>query len=114
VTIAACPSCQKDIPGEDTVVYRYCKYCGKPYPWTEQAVRAAKELIHEQGLGVAEEALVFTSIDDLIQMTPAAPVAGERVSHFVKKAGPQVGESLREILVDVLSESVKKIIWPAP
>jgi len=113
-TIVACPTCGKSIPGQDTVVHAYCQYCGAAYPWTEKAARAAKELVHQQGLAEAEEVLVVESIDDLLQMTPASPAAAERVRQFVKKAGPQVGESLRAILVDVVSESVKKIIWPAP
>lgn len=113
-TITQCPSCQKDIPGEDTVVYPYCKYCGKPYPWAEKRIQAAKQLVHEQGLTEVEEAEVTDSIDALVQRSPAAPLAEQRLQRFIKKAAPQVADTLKAILVDVLSESIKKTIWGSP
>jgi hypothetical protein len=113
-TITECPSCQKDIPGEDTVVYPYCKYCGKPYPWAEKRIQAAKQLIREQGLAEEEEAEVTESIDALVQRSADAPLAEQRLKGFMRKVAPQVADSLKAILVDVLSESIKKTIWGTP
>jgi hypothetical protein len=113
-TITECPSCQKDIPGEDTVVYPYCKYCGKPYPWAEKRIQAAKQLIREQGLAEEEEVEVTESIDALVQRSADAPLAEQRLKGFMRKVAPQVADSLKAILVDVLSESIKKTIWGTP
>jgi len=59
-----------------------------------------------------EKKLLETSIDDLVRHTPAATVAAVRFKSMVGKAGKTVADGFRDILVDVLSEAVKKTLWP--
>ncbi len=120
-TITACPRCQADIPGtlhmvnafvggtED--VPRFCHKCGAPYPWSEASLQAAKELAELSALGDDDRRLLGESVDDLVRDTPRTPVATERFKRLMKKAGPQVADSFRSVLVDVVSETVRKAIW---
>jgi len=36
-TITNCPSCRKEISGDDFRVDAYCPHCGSPYPWTDKS-----------------------------------------------------------------------------
>jgi hypothetical protein len=59
-----------------------------------------------------DKKLLEASIDDLVRDTPAATVAAVRFKGLVAKGGKAVVDAFRDILVDVLSEAVKKSIWP--
>lgn len=119
-TITACPKCGNGIRGHyhmDGVVDltgpepppRHCHACGNPYPWTEAAIRAWRELVDEsEGLPDEEKERLKGSIDDLIADTPGSNVAMTRVKKWIAKAGKEVGPAVRQIVVDVGTEAVKK------
>ncbi len=119
-TITACPACEKAIRGryhqqnvidltEDDPAPLHCIGCGKPYPWTEHRLAAAKELVQEmEGLTEEERELLARSLDDLVRDTPQTPVAATRVKQLVTKAGGAALQALRDILVDIASETAKK------
>jgi hypothetical protein len=121
-TITQCPKCTHAIqgyyhnPGVAVLARReppaFCHNCGAPYPWTEQRLAAAKQLIEESGKLTQEENAQFEeSLQDLVRQTPKTPLAVSRFNKFMAKAGNAVATGTRDILVDVLSEAVKKQIW---
>jgi len=90
----------------------FCPDCGKPYPWTEAKLKAAQELSDElDNLSPAEHDLLKKSLDDIIRDTPQTPVAATQFKRLVAKAGKVAADGFRDILVDVLSEAAKKIIF---
>ncbi len=122
-TITACPDCEfriagyLNMPGHVSLLaYRrpaYCENCGKPYPWTDAHLRAARQLAYESTeLGTDDKDLLADSLDDLVRDTPRTPVAIQRVKRVLGKVAPGVAEGFRSILVDVVSEAVRKSIWP--
>lgn len=91
----------------------FCTECGKAYPWTEAALKAAQELSDElENLSPEERDLLKKSIDDIVRETPQATVAVSRFKRLVAKAGPAAADIYREILLPLLSEAIKKSIWP--
>ncbi|RAN86891.1 hypothetical protein B5P41_26760 [Bacillus sp. SRB_28] len=123
-TIMFCQNCNANIRGDYHVpgvgslglTYTppgYCYSCGKPYPWTASALEAAKELAKEvEGLTPAEQELLSQSIDEIVKNGPKTVVATTRFKKLATKFGSGIGNAFREILVDVVSESVKKSLWP--
>jgi len=92
----------------------FCPDCGKLYPWTVAKLKAAQDLSDElDNLSPEEREMLKKSLDDIVRDTPQAIVAAPRFKRLVAKAGPVVADSFRKILVDVLSEAAKKIIWPS-
>jgi len=122
-TITACPSCQAEIRGlhRDTSYAtgghgtpappHFCYGCGKPYPWTESKLRAARDLADlSESLSDEEKAALKGSLDDIVSDTPRTTVAATRVKALLLKAGSAIGEGIRSILVDVASETAKKTL----
>lgn len=122
-TIMECPSCHKPIQGSyesSTVVMigfayeapAYCCHCGAPFPWTEESIRSAVELLAEElQLGKEEVTQLEQSVRDVTSDTPRTPLGTARLKRSLAKAGKETAGAVRDVLVDVVSESVKKAIW---
>lgn len=122
-TITTCQECNTSIDGtllmpNGTCIYletppNYCAHCGKPYPWTKTALEAAKELAQEiDGLSPEEREILSKSIDEIVKGGPKTVVATTRFKKIATKFGAGIGTAFRDILVDVASESAKKMLWP--
>jgi hypothetical protein len=120
-TITSCPHCQASIRGryiesmsaEELTPPAFCQNCGSAFPWTERAMQSAIELATESGDLNPEEQQQFTeSIHEIARDTPKGQVAGSRVARLLKKMGKTTADAVRDILVDIASETAKKMIWP--
>ncbi len=121
-TITACQNCHNDIPGAfrigsrtygklDTIP-RYCEHCGAPYPWTLATQEAAIEIIAlSDALTKEEKDDLQKALPELVRETPKTRVAVLKFNKYIEKAGIGLGNALRDILIDVVSEGVKKSIW---
>ena len=123
-TITKCQICNAPIKGSynqegrlllpDYELPSFCPDCGKPYPWTEAKLKAAKELFDElDNLSPEERELLKNSLDDIVQDTPQTTVAATRFKKLIAKVGKPAAGALRDILVDIASEAAKKVIWPS-
>ncbi|MED4977208.1 DUF2321 domain-containing protein [Weizmannia sp. FSL K6-0777] len=124
-TISKCSKCGTRIKGDessddDSVVFyismshspKFCPECGNPFPWTKKEIEAAKEyadLIDK--LNDEEKEQLKGSIDDMIQEGPRTKLGVAKFKKFITKAGADTAQAFKDILVDVLSESVKKSLW---
>jgi hypothetical protein len=123
-TISACPSCNTRIKGDyyvpgvfgfETPTPAFCDECGKPYPWTSEAIHAAEDCAAEMDeLDQSEKDLLKDSIPQIVSDTPATPLAAKRIKRLLAKAGVEGAKALKDVLVNVVSETVKKVIWPTP
>ena len=117
-TIVACQSCKKQIRGlPPWMMIRYkapafCHACGKPYPWTSRTLEAAKAYAQDlQSLTGEERVQLALSLDDLVRDTPMAPVSANHFKRLVAKAGREAPGFFKDLLVELVSETVKKVIW---
>lgn len=122
-TITTCPKCNTPIRGDyDTPgicnfdvppVPSYCYNCGNPYPWTEQKLESAQELLSMETSLTQDELEYFASnMNSILVDTPKTKVVATKLKMTLSKVAPVVGNSLRELLIDICSEAAKKIIWP--
>ena len=121
LTITVCQSCNLRIRGayRDALIAgpyfppKFCEGCGKSFPWTEAKLKAAQELADEQDNLIPEERETLKkSLDDIVRDTPHTAVAATRFKKLVAKAGPMAASGFKDLLVDVISETAKKMIWP--
>lgn len=123
-TITKCPACHEPIRGDYHVSgyvgpsgYEppaFCSDCGRPFPWTDRRLAAAKELVLEAEHLTADERIQLAeTLDDIVRDVPRTQIAAMRFKRLATKAGAATAGALRDIIVDVASETAKKIIWPA-
>ena len=122
-TYSKCPECNSPIHGKyevDGIVdlsgsYNrpdYCYNCGAPYPWTKIILDNAVMLVSlEDELDESMKELIKTAIPDLITETPATPIAIAKYKTGIKCAGDILKNSMRQLLIDVVSETVKKSLF---
>ncbi len=120
-TMTTCPSCGKDIAGEihySNVIggHRFkrpsfCIECGKPYPWTTRNLQAAKNLANElDELSKDDQKTLKDNIDEISKDTVQAEVSAARIKKIISKVGSTTGEILQKTIVEVASETAKKIL----
>lgn len=122
-TITTCPNCGSNIRGDyqcDSVVLfgttsvdSYCYNCGVPYPWTQKILDSALELLSlDVELSSDTKELIKNAIPYLLVDTPETPVAIAKYRNGMSKAGQVLKDSMHQLLVDVISETAKKVIYP--
>ena len=122
-TITRCQNCKKPIQGEfynpDIAVIGvhfpappFCIYCGKPFPWTESGLRAAKEYAEElTNLSPEEKETLKKSIDDIVRDSARTNVAVIRFKRLVFKGGKEASDVLKSILINLATQGAKDAIW---
>ena len=124
-TYSHCPSCNSPIRGLYDVegvaiigsrpysVPYYCYNCGSPYPWTQKILDNAVELLSlDEDLDESSKELIRSAIPELIVDTPTTPVYAAKYKKGISKASEILSSSMHNLLVDVISESAKKILFP--
>jgi len=123
-TISQCHICNTNIRGRyhiDRVVSfdnftapAFCINCGGPFLWTESRLKAARDLTSElDNLSSEERDLLSGSLDDIVKDTPQTPLAVSRFKRLALKAGQEFPGIFHDILVDIASETAKKLLWPS-
>ncbi|PGW31809.1 DUF2321 domain-containing protein [Bacillus thuringiensis] len=123
-TINTCQNCKFPIEGyfypsgiitmgpETFPIPSYCKNCGYAYPWTESILTNAVELIAlDDNLDSTTKEIIQNAIPDLLIDSPTTPIAVAKYKKYIENASSTVKNGMRSLLVDVLSETVKKSIF---
>lgn len=117
-TISQCENCGEKIRGDFpqypyTIFLRkppaYCHKCGHPFPWTESALQATRELIWEdEDLFDDEKKKIIQSLPDIIAETPKTSLAVIRMKKAAMRCMPAVKEFLMDFVVKFGCEFAKK------
>ena len=123
-TITQCPSCHTniqgyfDVPGIVDLTTReetapaYCHSCGKPYPWTESNLKAISELLElDEQLQETDKKTMKEILPDLITDTPKSKVAEAKYKIIMKKAGIATAEAVKDIIIGIVSETIRKSLF---
>lgn len=123
-TYSSCLKCNApirglyDVDGVVTIGKRdydkpyYCISCSEPLPWTQTILDNAVELLSlDSDLDDATKELIKNAIPDLIVETPATPIAVAKYRKYIGNAGQIIRDSMRQLLVDIVSEAVRKALF---
>lgn len=90
----------------------YCCFCGKPYPWTEKIISNAYELVWmDESLDDEAKKLLVDAIPNLLVDTPDTKLSTARYSSIIKKAQRNTVDMLKQLLVEVVIETVKIVLF---
>ena len=121
--LVRCPACDHAIDvnsgslafGEKWPRPQFCRECSAAYPWTVAAMEAARELTGElDKLETEEQAQLAAAIPDLLADGPRTALAIARTKRLLAKAGTVATDSMRTVLVDVLSRVVERQVFGGP
>lgn len=91
----------------------YCYGCGKPFPWTENILNNAVEIL---ALDITVDSLtkdiIRNAIPNLLVYTPTSPLAAAKYNMNINKFSQPIKDAMRQLLVDVVSDTLKKSIFP--
>lgn len=78
----------------------------------ETKLLVAKEIADTlENLNETEREELKKSLDEIVRDTPQTQVAALKFKKLAAKAGLTAATALRDLLVDIASESAKKAIW---
>lgn len=122
-TITQCPGCSHNIEGEYHVegvavigggsspAPAFCHNCGEAFPWTLAKQQAAIDLFREELMSQEEQEEFRNSVEQITRDSPQAQVASKRVRRLLGKVGKETASGIRDILVDIASETAKKLLF---
>jgi len=120
-TMTECRECGAPLQGELRVLPEYtahhpyqapfyCHNCGTAFPWTQRKLAAITIAVQASDLTAEEQGELQDAAEHILKRTPEADGAAQRVKLLLAKAGAGLGQAVRNILVEVASEAVKKQI----
>lgn len=124
-TTMTCMECSTEIrgaqlPSSDDVVHdmspyeipAHCYQCGARFPWTQRHLDAARILAEEfEQLTPEERNQLTMTLPDLVIVTPKTPAAELTFKRLMLKAGKCAADAMKRVLIDIVSEVVRKKLW---
>ncbi len=118
VTMRGCRQCGAPLRGYmrgivtgDWTLHAYCYNCGKPYPWTEASIQAAKDLLElEESLSPEDREVLTTNLDAVTRDTPLTAVAAKRIKLVLAKLPGSAATVVRDVIVGVATDAAKSAI----
>ncbi len=120
-TITQCPHCNAMIRGwyhvpgvisaAPYIPPAFCHECGNPFPWTERAREAAKEIARDsKALSEAEVEELDGAIRDLSADSSRTPLAVSRFRKLTAKMGTEGAGLVRAVIAGVISAAAKSAL----
>jgi len=88
----------------------HCFHCGKPLPWTVEGMGSLRELIAESNAPATVKTELLKDLDSLVTDTPRTQVAVLRMRNFLSRTGDQVVPAVRQVVIEIATASVKKML----
>lgn len=87
---------------------RFCGSCGRPFPWTERTLSAARAMIRELG-GLSPDARrkLRRSLEHVIRETSQTPDAIRCINESLGRLTPGEASTLRALIVSAAADGVR-------
>jgi len=91
----------------------FCHECGEPYPWTQDKLRAAADLLSRmKRLSPEEREALAIDFREIMTDNPRTQVAALDIKSALGKAGKVIGPLLRDLVGEIATEAARRIIFP--
>jgi hypothetical protein len=116
-TLTACPNCQARIPGmdwdsgflsvRDPVAPNNCRSCGVAYPWRQDAIASAIEIV-QMDMDSDDRLSAAILVEQVVIDTPRTEVSVLKLRRLLAKLGKPAYDVAIKVISDVASETAKK------
>ena len=122
-TVSHCPGCREPLTGallsaapdgsaagvlQLTRIPRFCTACGRPFPWTERTLSAARAVIRElAALEPHVRRRLRQSLDHIIRETPQTWTAVQCINDTLAQLGVEEATTLRALIVGVAADTIR-------
>ncbi len=89
---------------------RFCHVCGRPYPWVEEQLRTARDLLdHDDDLSLEDREDLWGDLQYVMSDPKAdlVPAKTKLIAIKLKKASAYVRETMLDLLAKIAVESMK-------
>lgn len=95
--------------GADDMLPAYCPTCGKPYPWTEEAIKMAIDALEEETeLSEAEQERLIAVMPDILTETSNTPAAIALFKDAILSSEKRTAFTLRGIVRECGCRTAKR------
>jgi hypothetical protein len=117
--IATCQNCEAPIRGEEArstsrseyVRPSFCYKCGKPYPWMQDRLQTARELLyHDDKLTQEDREKLWDLLKDVMSSPKDDLVPAKRKLIDIDLA--KAAQVTREIITDLVAKTIAEIVKP--
>jgi hypothetical protein len=115
--IAACPNCDAPIRGQDVWLHHeyvrpsFCYKCSRPYPWMEDRLQTARELLyHDDKLTEKNREELWPLLKDVMSnpKDDLTPAKRKLIDNKLSNAG----QVTREVITDLIAKTIAEIFKP--
>lgn len=97
----------KILSGRPAGVPSYCSNCGKPYPWTENKIMIAIQILAEFGnLNEEEKKTINQDIENIAKDVPEAELSARRIKRIWEKCS----RAGYEVIMELASRTAAQIL----
>jgi hypothetical protein len=114
--ICDCPHCDEPIRGVELyqsgstyVRPQFCHHCGYPYPWMEEQLSTARELLeNEKKLSPEDREKLWKDIRYVVSDPKAELAAGKKI--LIKSKLETLSSSVREFVLELMAKTAAEIV----
>jgi hypothetical protein len=114
--IDECPKCKEPIQGvqasSQVTSYsrpQFCHRCGQPYPWMEDRLKTARDLLYHDGkLSIDERNELWPDLE-YVMSDPKADLAPAKKKLIEIKLG-KATEYVKDALLDLMAKTIKEVL----
>ncbi len=115
--LTTCPHCEAPIRGQDLWLHHeyvrpsFCYKCARPYPWQEERLQIARELLYHDGkLTQDDRDKLWDLLKDVMSNPSDGLVPAKRKLIDINLA--KAGQATKDILTDLIAKTIAEIVKP--
>jgi hypothetical protein len=89
----------------------YCKACGEAYPWTENKIKEAIQILCEFGeLSDAEKETIEEDVKNITKDVPGSKISAMRIGRICLKASKVVYDEIKGMATDTAAKTINEMM----
>jgi hypothetical protein len=88
----------------------FCYKCGNQFPWTENKINAAMEIAKQYTNDENEIETIRKDLNNIVKDNSFAEISIRKLKSFMPKIANGAGELFKKLVIEISSETIKKMV----